>query len=87
MILYIKYHHFILLWLNPFKLSVDREEWWFDDFVSYVQVWVSVIGSLKTFPSPGYTWKSQVFFQTASGYVFVLQTLNRIFWGRGSPKA
>ena len=23
-------HHFILLWLNPFDLSVDREEWWFE---------------------------------------------------------
>ena len=23
-------HHFILLWLNPFDLRVDREEWWFE---------------------------------------------------------
>ena len=22
-------HHFILLWLNPFDLRVDREGWWF----------------------------------------------------------
>ena len=23
-------HHFILLRLNPFKVSVDREGWWFE---------------------------------------------------------
>ena len=23
-------HHFILLWLNPFGLRVDREGWWFE---------------------------------------------------------
>ena len=27
-------HHFILLRLNPFDLRVDREGWWFKDFVS-----------------------------------------------------
>ena len=30
---YIAYY-FILLLLNPFGISVDREEWWFEDFVS-----------------------------------------------------
>ena len=23
-------HLLILLWLNPFDLSVDRDEWWFE---------------------------------------------------------
>ena len=23
-------HHFILVWLNPFDLSIDREGWWFE---------------------------------------------------------
>ena len=27
-------HHFILLRLNPFHLSVDREGWWFEHYVS-----------------------------------------------------
>ena len=27
-------HHFILLWLTPFDLSVDRERWWFEHSVS-----------------------------------------------------
>ena len=30
--------HFILLQLNPFHLSVDREGWWFEDSLS--QLWV-----------------------------------------------
>ena len=31
---YIAALHFMLLWLNPFDLSVDREEWWFEQSVS-----------------------------------------------------
>ena len=27
-------NHFILLWLNPFDLRVDREGWWFEHSVS-----------------------------------------------------
>ena len=27
-------HQFILLWLNPFGLRVDREGWWFEHFMS-----------------------------------------------------
>ena len=27
-------HHFIMLWLNPFGLRVDREGWWFEHSVS-----------------------------------------------------
>ena len=27
-------HHFILLWLNPFGLRVDREGWWFEHSMS-----------------------------------------------------
>ena len=27
-------HHFILLSLNPFNLSVDWEEWWFEHSLS-----------------------------------------------------
>ena len=27
-------HRFILLWLNPFDLIVDREGWWFEHSVS-----------------------------------------------------
>ena len=27
-------HHFILLWLNPFKIRVDEERWWFERFMS-----------------------------------------------------
>ena len=29
-----KAHHFILLWLNPFGLRVDREGWWFEHSMS-----------------------------------------------------
>ena len=27
-------HHFIVLWLNPFILRVDRKRWWFEHSVS-----------------------------------------------------
>ena len=33
--------HFILLRLNPFGLGIDRERWWFERFVSYLQVCLS----------------------------------------------
>ena len=38
-------HHFILLRLNPFDLRVDREGWWFEDFVSQLWVYLSVGGA------------------------------------------
>ena len=38
-------HHFILLRLNPFGLRVDREGWWLEDSVSYLQVFLSVKGA------------------------------------------
>ena len=31
-------HHFILLWLNPFGLRVDREGWGFDHSMSVLSV-------------------------------------------------
>ena len=31
-------HHFILLWLNPFGLRVDREGWGFDHSMSVLWV-------------------------------------------------
>ena len=34
-------HHFILLRLNPFGLRVDREGWWFEHSVSWLQVCLS----------------------------------------------
>ena len=46
-------HHFILLRLNPFDLSVDREGWWFEHSVSKLRVWLSAEGA-KTFPGPSY---------------------------------
>ena len=33
--------HFILLRLNPFGLRVDREGWWFEHSMSYLQVCLS----------------------------------------------
>ena len=27
-------HNFILLWLNPFEIGADWEEWWFEHSVS-----------------------------------------------------
>ena len=34
-------HHFILLRLSPFGLRVDREGWWFEHSVSWLQVCLS----------------------------------------------
>ena len=34
-------HHFIMLWLNPLGLWVDREEWWFNHSVSQLRVCLS----------------------------------------------
>ena len=34
-------HHFIWLWLNPFGLMIDRDGWWFEHSVSYLQVYLS----------------------------------------------
>ena len=33
---------FILLWLNPFDLSVNREGWRFECSVSWLRVWLSL---------------------------------------------
>ena len=38
-------HHFILLWLNPFGLMVDREEWWFEYSMSQLRVCLSAEGA------------------------------------------
>ena len=38
-------HHFILLWLNPFGLRVDREGWWFEHSMSELQVCLSAEGA------------------------------------------
>ena len=38
-------HHFILLWLNPFDLRVDREEWWFEHSMSWLLVCLSAKGA------------------------------------------
>ena len=38
-------HHFILLWLSPFDLSVDVEGWWFEHSVSLLQVCLSAGGA------------------------------------------
>ena len=38
-------HHFILLWLNPFGLRVDRERWWFGLSMSYLRVCLSAEGA------------------------------------------
>ena len=40
-------HHFILLGLNPFDLSVDVEGWWFEHSVSYFKVCFSAEGAGK----------------------------------------
>ena len=42
-------HLLILLWLNPFDLSVDRDEWWFVIVASLL----SGEGA-KTYPGLGY---------------------------------
>ena len=47
-------HHFILLWLNPFGLRVDRDGWWFDPSVSVLRVCYCGEGALKTFPGLTY---------------------------------
>ena len=46
-------NHFILLRLNPFELSVDREGWYFEHSMSSWQVLLSAEGG-KTFPGPSY---------------------------------
>ena len=38
-------HHFILLWLSLFELRVDREGWWFEHSVSWLQVCLSAVGA------------------------------------------
>ena len=46
-------HHFYLLRLNPFELSIDREGLWFDH--SVYSCWFSCQQRvLKTFPGPDY---------------------------------
>ena len=47
--LYIWAHHFILLWLNPLDLRVDREWWWFEHSVSQLWVWLSAEGAENIF--------------------------------------
>ena len=48
-------HHFIMLRLNPFGLTVDREGWWFEHSVSWLRVCLSAEGVKNvTFPGPGY---------------------------------
>ena len=37
--------HFILLWLNPFEIKVDREGWWFEHSLSDLQICLSVEGA------------------------------------------
>ena len=46
-------NHLILLRLNPFELSVDREGWYFEHSMSSWQVLLSAEGG-KTFPGPSY---------------------------------
>ena len=46
-------HRFMLLWLNPFGLSVDSEGWWLEHCMSYLRVGLSA-RVLKTFPGLGY---------------------------------
>ena len=38
-------NHFILLWLNPFGLMLDIEEWWFEHSMSKLRVWLSSEGA------------------------------------------
>ena len=38
-------HHFILLWLNPFGLSVDREGLWFEHSLPSLRVGLSGEGA------------------------------------------
>ena len=38
-------HHFILLPLNPFGLKVNREGWWFEHSMSWLQVCLSAEGA------------------------------------------
>ena len=38
-------HHFILLWLSLFELRVEREGWWFEHSVSWLQVCLSAVGA------------------------------------------
>ena len=46
-------HHFYLLRLNPFELSIDREGSWFDH--SVYSCWFACQQRvLKTFPGPDY---------------------------------
>ena len=38
-------HHFILLRLKPFGLSVDKQGWWFERSMSKLRVFLSVEGA------------------------------------------
>ena len=49
-------HHFILLWLNPFDLRVDREEWWFEHSMSWLRVCLSAKGAKNV----SWFWLSQL---------------------------
>ena len=42
-------HHFNLLRLNPFDLRIDRERWWFEHPVSWLQVCLSAEDAKKRF--------------------------------------
>ena len=45
-------HHFILLRVNPFYLSVDKEGWWFEHSVSQLEVCLSIEGAKTPWLSP-----------------------------------
>ena len=66
-------HHFILLWLNPLDLRVDREGWWFEHSMSYLRVCLSAEGAKNvSWPwlSPLRGWGSLTMAFTGKFYIY-----------------
>ena len=76
-------HHFILLRLNPFGLSVDSEGWWFEHSMPQFWVGLSAEGAKNIFwawLSPLRVWSSVTMTSTVKfvymGHHFILLRLN-----------
>ena len=76
-------HQFILLWLNPFALSVDSEGWWFEHSLFQLRVCLSIEGAKNvSFPwiSPLGRWVSLTMTSTGKvlyiAHIFILLQLN-----------